>query len=222
MNSIEPSPQLKSRFGVLMWTVFIVVLLAAISYSIFFSGPGYFDGAIGNLLATIFGVILGVPAAISIERWRDRIEQSQANRDAETRKNKVLLILLDELHHNKSVLSRRLEIEETKYPHPELKFTVWQAFSNGGEIKWIADPELLTRIANAYHFIQLLNNDEEIWYRAEIERDPRQTWQSSGDRIRKHIVQIYPIANTIISQTIDIIEKLVQPPENPNVQTSGK
>ena len=190
-----------------MWVVFIVVLLAAISYSIFFSGPGYFDGAIGNLLATIFGIVLGVPAAISIDRWRDRIEQSQEKRDAETRKNKVLQILLDELHHNKKVLSKRLEIEETKYPHPELKFTAWQAFSNGGEIKWIDDPVLLTHIANAYHFIQLLNGDEEIWYRAEIERDPRQSWLSPGDVIRKHIVAIYPQADKVLSQTIEVIEK---------------
>jgi uncharacterized membrane protein YccC len=206
MDSTETTSQSKSRFGVLMWAVFIVVLLAAILYSIFFSGPGYFDGAVGNLLATIFGIVLGVPAAISIERWRDSIEQSQAKRDAEARKNKVLRILLDELSNNKRVLSKRLEITEKEYPHPELKSIAWQAFSNSGEIKWIDDPVLLSHIANAYHSVQLLNRDEETWYRAEIERDPRQSRLSPGDTIRKHIVKIYPQVDLILSQTIKVVE----------------
>jgi len=83
-----------------MWAIFIFVLLPSIIYSIFFSGPNYYDGTIGNLLATVIGIVLGVPAAISIERWRDKMEQSQAKKDAETRRDKVVQLLIKELIHN--------------------------------------------------------------------------------------------------------------------------
>jgi hypothetical protein len=207
MISCSLISQLKSKCGLLMWVVFSLVLLAVFSYSIFFSGPNYYDGAIGNLMATICGIVLGVPAAISISHWRDKIEQSKAMRDAETKRDKILQLLLDELRHNKRILSKRLALEDKKYPHPELKFIGWHAFSNSGEIRWLDDPALLDHIANAYHYIQLLNADEEIWYKAEIERDPRQSWKAPGDRIREHIVKIYPDADKVVTQTIKVIEE---------------
>ena len=129
-------------------------------------------------------------------------------KESADRKKQILEILLKELIHNKYILDKRLTIGDKKYPHPELKSIAWQAFSSSGEIKWINDPILLEHIANAYHFIQLLNKDEEMWYQSEINRDPRQTWQSPGDRLRKHIVPIYPQADAIVSQTISVIESV--------------
>ena len=76
-----------------------------------------------------------------------------------------------------------------------------------GEIKWIDDPLLLSLIANAFHTIQQIKEDEEKWYKAEIESDPRETLYRPGDRIRKHVVPVYPQAERIVSNTIENISK---------------
>lgn len=190
------------RPGVLMWIIFILVLVVLVAYSLFFSGPGYLDGAVGNLLATTLGIILGVPAAISIQRRQENKEIEKAEQDAKIRRTEILQLLVDELKHNEHILSRRLQIENTKYPHPEIRIIVWQAFSSSGDIKWIDNPTLLTQIAITYHFLQLVNNDEMMWFKTEIARDPRQTWQSEGDIIRKHVLEIYPQVSQMVIETI--------------------
>lgn len=205
VESIGQSTSPKPWADILMWVIFSIVLLSSLIYSFYFSGQNYFDGAIGNLLATIIGIVLAVPAAISIERWRDKIENEKAIKEAANRKKVVLEIITKELLQNKSILDKRLTLGEKQYPHPQLKSISWQAFSSSGEIKWINDPILLEYIANAYHFIQRLNADEEMWYQAEVNRDPRQTWQSAGDRLRKHIVPIYPQAHAAVCQTLTVI-----------------
>ena len=54
------------------WYVFAAFALAAIVYSLFITtdSQGYWDGAIGNWLATLLGIIAGVPIALAIERQR--------------------------------------------------------------------------------------------------------------------------------------------------------
>jgi len=210
MSKLIRSIKSISIFPVVLWILFLGVLGYSVYYSIFLSGSSFADGTVGNLLATLVGVVLAVPVAISIDRIRQKKETEAEQKAAELKRSQVLTLLLHELQINQLLIEKRLGLEDNKYPHPEFRSIAWDAFSSGGELKWIDDVTLLSIIANAYHTIRQIISDEESWYHAELERDPRTMGSTKGDRIRSHIVPIYPQAKEVIEQSIRAVEQFLR------------
>jgi hypothetical protein len=70
---------------------------------------------------------------------------------------------LDELHGDRADRPRRLVF-------PFLKTEAWRALADGGELRWIEDPELIGRIARAYHRIESTTTLERAIF--DFENDP--------------------------------------------------
>jgi hypothetical protein len=137
----------------------------------FFDIP-FWQGFIGNLFATIIGVIVGIPVAFWINK---RVEVSTERE----KKKKILVMLSTELTQNKDVLvywqERKQDYYEGKRYGALLRDEIWHAFSDGGEIQWIKDMTLLGAIANAYgevKHIKYLYETLKRLYESDMEWNP--------------------------------------------------
>ena len=150
-------------FRTLLWLLVLTIALWTAFY--FFQHLGslsFQEGAMGNLFATILGVVVGIPIALEINR-RQRLEEhaasaSRLQREEAKRKHKVLSLLRTELLSNKEdVLVRRKPIEtggKRTVQSGFLRDVMWAAFSDGGELHFVNNPEVLASIASAYHEIR--------------------------------------------------------------------
>ncbi len=141
----------------------ISIVAATIWYFVkHFKSPTFVESTMGNLFATLIGVIVGIPIALYINRAQLETEEAASHAKQATehkkRKETILSLLRAELQQNLQDLhERRKEIQaggkREVFVDP-LRAEVWLALSDGGEIKWIDDLELLAHLAAAYHQIK--------------------------------------------------------------------
>ena len=107
-----------------------------------------------QLIATLIGVGLGIPAGI----WLNRLIQRSTGRK---KKDKILSGLREELKTEKKKLDDFFkEInkpDRPKFPLYLIRTETWNAFSDGGELEWIDKPELLDKLAETYFSIRNVN-----------------------------------------------------------------
>lgn len=101
-----------------------------------------------QLIATLIGVAMGIPAAL----WISRFREEQSRKDSV---QKILVLLRDELLFNKNQLEDWKNANAPDYrkstgTYAVTKDELWKAFSDGGELEWIKDIELLAILADTY------------------------------------------------------------------------
>ena len=117
------------------------------------------DSFLGNLLATIIGVIAGIPIALWVSRLQqneqEKIENNFKEREVAEHTIKILSLVEKELGYNLSQLKKQKQgisdYGERFLPIDGQKDELWNAFSDGGELQWIKDLELLDMISMAYY-----------------------------------------------------------------------
>jgi hypothetical protein len=118
-----------------------------------------FSQFLSELLATVIGAGLALWGAIWLDRKAHRREERRRKQERRERANQVLSLILEELEFNRSALNHITDNVPSTYR--QVKVESWQAFSDGGELKPIDDPTLLSVISTAYanikHFIVLYN-----------------------------------------------------------------
>ncbi|MBC8552418.1 MAG: hypothetical protein ISR58_13170 [Anaerolineales bacterium] len=127
-------------------TVFVIVIKC------------YFDAKfwgdfLANLLATVVGLIVGIPIAIALSNYQEHeVEQE--------RKEKIISLLSQELFvsYNQLVAYKNNTDKEAVLIILSgfLSDESWRAFSDGGELEWVKDPQLLSDLSWAYGSIQTL------------------------------------------------------------------
>lgn len=148
------------------WLVSIMLALLAIAYSFYRKdNQAYWDGAIGNWLATLLGIIAGVPIALAIERQRIAREEQERVAESRERAINVSSLIRDELVHNSNRLAERLS-DKTSLPLLPLKSDLWRALSDSGEIRWIDNPPVLNNIATSYYYVGVVSAIEDKCYQA--------------------------------------------------------
>jgi hypothetical protein len=168
------------------WLVFCVVVLGAISYSIWRSNSqDYWDGVVGNGLATLLGIIAGVPIALAIERRRALQEEQERAVEQRDRASKVSFLIRDELAYNAVRLAERMN-NRTALPLVSFKNDLWRALSDSGEIRWIDDPHVLSETASAYHYIGVVAAIEDRCYQAVRGINPR---YDDGTRVSQKLLE---------------------------------
>ena len=189
------------------WLVFAVFALAAIGYSVFRRASlGYWDGAIGNWLATLLGIIAGVPIALAIER--QRISHEEQAHVAEHREHaiKVSFLIRDKLVYNSNRLTERIN-DKTSLPLFPFKNDLWRALSDSGEIRWIDNPPILNKIASAYYYIGVVSAIEDKCYQAIRGINPR---YNDGTFASQHLLEdarkLDIVSGVTISEAIGSIE----------------
>jgi hypothetical protein len=117
--------------------------------------PQFFDftfwqNFVSNSLATLLGIIIGIPVALWINSWQERKTEKE-------HKRKILYLLYGELITNHEVLTKWWGDEGKRVlgvMPALLHFELWSSFSDGGELQWIKDPDLLNWISDAYYSIK--------------------------------------------------------------------
>lgn len=110
-----------------------------------------------NWLATMIGAAVGVLIGLEVYRWQQGREQEVKEKEASHQETKILAAILRELMDNRKALAARREKmpqERSILLGSRLKDALWNAFSDGGELRWITDVTLLECIAAAYHHIR--------------------------------------------------------------------
>ncbi len=128
----------------------------------------------GNLFATMVGALIGILIALEINRQQeetqDRKEAEVRENEEQNRKSKILKLLKGELEYNRQLLSERQSSkgdEKTRNVSlPKLKDELWNAFSDGGELQWVKDLQLLDFIATAYYHIRTIIFLEDKYFEA--------------------------------------------------------
>jgi hypothetical protein len=181
------------------------------------------DNFLGDALATVIGAIIGIPIALWLGR-RQQKEQEERERQAEQResaerKAKILRLIKRELEHNREHIiedEKRNERKEEKGPPIRgFKDELWRAFSDGGELEWITDLDLLHSISQAYHYIRVASELEGLYlqyhYYPGTYPQPRREESIPGrlDRFEKIVLRF-------IEKALGEIDKSLLEKENPN------
>lgn len=158
-----------------------IILVSIIYVIIRCTDQPFFDNAMGNLLATLIGVIIGIPIAIWIDRLRQKEQEDREIRklrsDALTRKHRILALIRQELEFNYEIVTAYTKevVGDQNRPvcNGGCKDELWAALSDGGELEGIKDLDLMHAISFAYHYIRrLIYLDRTcLQYRFFFERD---------------------------------------------------
>ncbi len=131
-----------------------------------------------NLFATLIGVGIGIPIALYINRKQINIQQDLENKiqrkEQAERAVKIVDLLESELQVNLFQLGANKSPSESGMSRvifvSGFKDELWKVFSEGGEIEWIKDIEILDSLATSYHYIARLKFLENLYF--EIDHQP--------------------------------------------------
>jgi hypothetical protein len=160
-----------NRYLAPRWLLIVVPAMLSVGYFVYrFRYPGFLDSTMGNLFATIVGVGVGIPIALEINRYQqasqDKAAQEERTRVANERKKRVLEMIRKELHLTKDdLLDRGNKIATGGQRHVRLyplRDNLWVAFLNGGELRYINNPDLLASITEAYFAVRASNAIEKL------------------------------------------------------------
>ena len=142
------------------WLIVAAIALWSVLYFIaHFGSQGFVESAMGNLFATILGVLVGLPIALQVSRYQQSAAQAAAvlekTSEVAARRRKVLRLLREELQKNIDGLTERIAPiaqggKRLVFTH-SLRNQLWVAFADGGELQYVDDPGLLATLADAYH-----------------------------------------------------------------------
>ena len=132
------------------------------------TGRTFRDAFGSNFLATVAGVALGVPIAVWLTlKEADEVgKTAKAQEEAQSarRRKEILTVIQLELTENKEALLARRTSGSRGFVIPFLGDEVWAAMSDGGELRWISDPNLLRKIARSYWYIRTVIFLERQWF----------------------------------------------------------
>lgn len=123
----------------------------------------FWDSAIGNWLATLLGVIAGVPIALAFERKRIAKEEVDKAKEKKDQAKKVLFLIKEELQFNQEKLEER-KLNPKLIHFITYKNALWKVLADSGQIQWISDPTLLNKISYAYFYIGIVTSIEKKLY----------------------------------------------------------
>jgi len=150
----------------LRWALPLLLGAAALAYSAYrFHELQYWDGAVGNWLATLFGIVVGVPVALHIERQRTAAVGRADAEAASASRRSVLTILCTELEAVRSQMLQRLSTVDSVSMEP-LRSSSWEAMKASGGLRHISEPTLIEAMSNAYRWISILGGLESSALRA--------------------------------------------------------
>ena len=135
---------------------------ALIYFILHFASSSFQEGAMGNLFATILGVIVGIPIALELSRRQQDGQNAAALTARKTeeaqRKRKVLSLISSELHQNRNdvtICRKPIDTGGKREVHTgSLRDEMWSAFADGGELQHVNDPDLLAAMAGAYYEVR--------------------------------------------------------------------
>jgi hypothetical protein len=103
---------------------------------------------LANLLATVIGIGVGLPIALWIDRIARSRNEKEKTKEAIDRVKKILTVLQAELSENNDSIGKFHESLANQIYL--VRIESWKAFSDGGELQWLNDPDLLGVLSSTY------------------------------------------------------------------------
>ncbi len=159
----------------LLWLFVAVLAIIPIGYFLIHWADSVFrDNAMGNWFATMIGALVGILIALEINRIQQELVEKRDNQAREKEeaghRSKILRLIKKELEYNYESMSQRQPQKEAGAHRAvfvnRLKDELWNAFSDGGELQWIRDLDLLDFISDAYYHIRIIIFLEEKYFEA--------------------------------------------------------
>jgi hypothetical protein len=201
--------------SVVIWLPIITIALLPIGYSLCHVGtPGFLENFMGNWAATMIGAVIGIPIALWLSRRQQREQEKREletqQQEAVARKAKILNLIRSELQYNRDqLMESKTETNHVVFING-LKDELWSAFSDGGELEWIRDLQLLYDISFAYHYVRRLIYLEKMYLEIEYYPGTRSLYGVKEELV-KQLVQIDPDALKCINHALEAIERNIGP-----------
>jgi hypothetical protein len=144
---------MKTRFKDTLQVYLIpaIIVVAALVAVYLLLGARIWENFLPNFLATMLGAVVGIPIAIGINN-------QQETKNERLQKEKIIPILREELLVNLTQLSSWQKSNsqklETVYTSIFLEDSAWSAFSDGGELAFIKDVDVIKKISHAYNTVR--------------------------------------------------------------------
>ena len=200
----------------LLWAIPGVLMAMALAYSFYRrSEIGFWDGAVGNWLATLLGIVTGVPVALAMERRRAEVQRITEDRSSQLIRANVLSLLKDELVDARAKVEDRRQRTET-IPIEPLQSSAWDAMRAAGNLRLIAEPPLIGPISEAYRLIHLISETEQlllrILYGANVVFPDG---ENAAQKVLRNVHTFHSPALRAISQALAVVEQELKARESP-------
>lgn len=150
---------------VLKWVLPLALAALAFGYSFYRRTElSYWDGAVGNWLATLLGILVGVPVALALERARATSEKEEQQRSDQRVRHDVLTLLQSELLGAKQSIEYRTTLGAS-VPVEPLKTSAWDAMKATANLRYVSAPSLIGSLSEAYRLIDVLAQLEKLLHR---------------------------------------------------------
>ncbi|MBA4420221.1 MAG: hypothetical protein C0391_03655 [Anaerolinea sp.] len=208
-----PNPRkYRSIIGVIIISIVAVIPIFFFLYHL--GNPVFIENAMGNWFATMIGVLIGILIAMEINRLQQENQEENERKVREKNemehKVKILRLLKKELEYNHSALLERQSEKDGELQREvfvnRLKDELWNAFSDGGELQWINDLQLLDVLSTAYYYIRIIIFLEEKYFDS-VHYPGLRIQGKIVDNIRGYLVKSDPNALESITKALQEIDK---------------
>lgn len=167
----------------------VLACLVPIAYSLYItdrSDPdwlksSYWQATVGGFLATVAGIVLGLPIAAWVndigERRKqdaDAAAQVQHERQQVTR---LCDLLQTELTESYNLLGPIAEGEINRFRFSTAR---WDAVMSSGDIRWLGDLEVVSTLAEAYEALEVANTLGGEWLRSMSSPPGQSAWPGTS------------------------------------------
>jgi len=188
----------------------------------------FWNNFLSNALATIVGVLIGIPIALWINRiqqkYADYAEKQKSNIESSSRRRKILQLLRGELNENQILLNKTCDDIKNesfftgfRFDSYRLRVELWSAFSDGGELEWIHDLDLLHSLALAYDTTRMVMfSGERYTSYFEMSLTGRETYGPAGAKeyhshlLRESIEQDLVLAKNNVTNALQVIDEYLK------------
>lgn len=194
------------------WFLPFVLGAVGVAYSIYrFDATSYWDGAIGNWIATFLGIVVGVPVALHLEHQRSTKAEAMLKSVEVSAKNRVIKLLLEELNFVTEQMSVRRKKNDSILIMP-LRKTTWDALRESGNLKQVSDTEVISVLSTAFYWINLLNEIEQSTFKAIFRGNVIfSNNETASQRLSRIAQDLYDDVDSAVSQAISVLEASLSP-----------
>jgi len=175
----------------------------------------YWQATLGGVLATVVGIILGLPIAAWVndvgQRHQQEAEARAAASHARDQLDRLGRLLASEL----TDATRPLESIETTGVVDRFQFNVarWEAVSSSGDLRWLTDLPAISALAEAYEAIGVVNVLGYEWLRSMSRPDGVAAWpgtnQPSSEVLTDLLRDAASDARAKIQAALDHIDRIL-------------
>ena len=201
------------RMG-LKWILPLALAALAFGYSFYRrSELSYWDGAVGNWLATLLGIVVGVPVALALERARAKSEKEEQVRADQRAHHDVLTLLRAELLVARQSIEYRTTLG-TSVPVEPLRTSAWDAMKATANLRHVSAPSLISSLSEAYRLIEVLAQLEQMLHRTVYGVNVQfQDGENASTKILRNATSFHAPAIAAIAHALNAIESALASPK---------